>query len=301
MSPPATGAAKRLKDNTDPPTLVVQQDRSNERRWWTILTLVLVVVFCGIVFVRLLTVGNPSSSAIVLVLALTLGALVLTPRMFDISELNFGKSGVSAKIRQVEERIETVRSELLQKIAAEYDRVLHEQRLAAYRDLWTALEPLALYFPAKQVSYQSLLELGGALRHWYFASGMFLTSSGRDRYFFLQDILQTLCHEHDQQKLSELLPDSAQGPMTLAASDEQDKLIFDLLLEPAPPSWEEWKTKLYVYFTPKMIAKPEFLPNLRGNKKMHFRLVRCASSALRTQMADDLLTRRPSILQDLAH
>jgi hypothetical protein len=80
-----------------------------------------------------------------------------------------------------------VRSDL----AAEYDIALRSERLAAYRELWKMLEPLAKYFRAEPLTYRRLEQLGAALRSWYFSTGgLFLTARSRDRYFHLLDGLR---------------------------------------------------------------------------------------------------------------
>ena len=55
-----------------------------------------------------------------------------------------------------------------QDLEAEYDLALRNERLAAYRELWRELEPLAKYFRAEDVTYRRLRELGVELRSWYF-------------------------------------------------------------------------------------------------------------------------------------
>jgi len=80
-----------------------------------------------------------------------------------------------------------VRSDL----EAEYDIALRSERLAAYRELWTTLEPLAKYFQAEPLTYRRVEQLGVALRAWYFhTGGLFLTERSRDRYFDLLDGLR---------------------------------------------------------------------------------------------------------------
>src|SRR6266576_3370637 len=97
---------------------------------------------------------------------------------------------------QSAEQIKAVKDEL-RHLALDYDRLLHEQRTDAYQRLWTALEPLALYFRERPATYESLLQLGKAMRHWYFQYGVYLTEQGWDRYFFLQDILQTIVRRNE--------------------------------------------------------------------------------------------------------
>jgi hypothetical protein len=75
-----------------------------------------------------------------------------------------------------------------QDLEADYDLALRDERLAAYRELWRRLEPLAKYFRAEEVTYRRLRELGTELRSWYFhTGGIYLTAQSRDAYFHLQD------------------------------------------------------------------------------------------------------------------
>ena len=41
-------------------------------------------------------------------------------------------------------------------LEADYDLALRNERLAAYRELWRWLEPLAKYFRAEEVTYRRL-------------------------------------------------------------------------------------------------------------------------------------------------
>jgi hypothetical protein len=80
-----------------------------------------------------------------------------------------------------------VRSDL----EAEYDIALRGERLAAYRELWKMLQPLAKYFRAEPLTYRRLEQLGIALRGWYFdTGGLFLTDRSRDQYFRLLEGLR---------------------------------------------------------------------------------------------------------------
>jgi hypothetical protein len=75
-----------------------------------------------------------------------------------------------------------------QDLEADYDLALRNERLAAYRELWRRLEPLAKYFRAQEVTRRRLRELGTELRSWYFQTGgIYLTERSRDAYFALMD------------------------------------------------------------------------------------------------------------------
>jgi hypothetical protein len=76
-------------------------------------------------------------------------------------------------------------------LEADYDRDLRGARIAAYRELWKLLEPLARYAPPGAVTTATARALASALRHWYFHDGgLFLSGASRDAYFALQQALE---------------------------------------------------------------------------------------------------------------
>jgi hypothetical protein len=77
-----------------------------------------------------------------------------------------------------------------QDLEAEYDLAFRNERLAAYRELWRRLEPLAKYFRAEPVTYRRVEQLGADLRGWYFGTGgIDLTERSRGAYFALMEEL----------------------------------------------------------------------------------------------------------------
>jgi hypothetical protein len=87
-------------------------------------------------------------------------------------------------------------SKVRKDLEAAYDKDLRTARLAAYKDLWGLLEPLAKYEPLGPVSGAVLKELSQKLRHWYFTQGgIYLTDDTRDAYFGLQDALTSVVAE----------------------------------------------------------------------------------------------------------
>ena len=78
-------------------------------------------------------------------------------------------------------------------LESEYDISLRTDRLAAYRELWRSLQPLAKYARPAPVTYRVIGTLIGELRSWYFQSGGILLSyRTRDAYFTLMDELREL-------------------------------------------------------------------------------------------------------------
>ena len=92
-----------------------------------------------------------------------------------------------------------------------YDISLRQDRLAAYRELWLSLQPLAKYAPPQPVTYRVAERLLRELRGWYFGrGGIFLSYGARDAYFELMDALREL-----------LLAPSADSGGTLGFADFQ--------------------------------------------------------------------------------
>jgi hypothetical protein len=76
-------------------------------------------------------------------------------------------------------------------LESEYDIRLRTDRLAAYRELWRSLQPLAKYARPTPVTNSVLRHLIGDLRAWYFQDGgIFLSNHARDAYFALMDELR---------------------------------------------------------------------------------------------------------------
>jgi hypothetical protein len=75
-------------------------------------------------------------------------------------------------------------------LEAQYDIDLRKRRIEAYGELWRTLEPLAYHFGSRP-TYESVDNLGRALRHWYFhTGGLVLSADTRPAYFNLQQALE---------------------------------------------------------------------------------------------------------------
>ena len=86
-------------------------------------------------------------------------------------------------------------------LAARYDADLRRDRISVYKQLWSKLEPLAKYAPAKALTHDDAHGLASALRSWYFEEGgLFLSEPARNAYFGLQEALKTVT-EHSKQPL----------------------------------------------------------------------------------------------------
>lgn len=76
----------------------------------------------------------------------------------------------------------------------QYDSELRQLRLAAYKELWSLMEPLATYAREPASPDRASLEaLSKALRSWYFKTGgLYLSNEARTAYFQFQRTLWTI-------------------------------------------------------------------------------------------------------------
>lgn len=139
----------------------------------------------------------PTISAVGALLAALLTAMfglataVVTHFLTRRAEREKSAAALSAKEREVR-----------QQLASHYDADLRARRFKAYAALWRPLEPLALYSPTRDVTYQDLDDLASHLRRWYFArGGLLLSEEARDRYFDLQDALTRALRAADEAQL----------------------------------------------------------------------------------------------------
>lgn len=112
-------------------------------------------------------------------------------------------------------------------LQAQYDKTLHESRMASYKILWAHLEVLAKYARLKPVTHDSLTELASHLRDWYFKhGGLFLTDNSRESYFALQDAI--VAEFKNQHSVSEELSETAFETIRRKGSDLRTSLCTDL-------------------------------------------------------------------------
>jgi hypothetical protein len=98
----------------------------------------------------------------------------------------------------------------------EYDKKLHDERLAAYKGLWKLFEPLAKYSPPSTITYKTVRDLSANMRQWYYETGgIFLSTDARVRYFAVQDAIKEILDKRN----------SAQDADPLKR--EQIKMVFD--------------------------------------------------------------------------
>src|SRR5215472_8690035 len=123
-------------------------------------------------------------------------------------------------------------------LAARYDADLRRDRITVYKQLWSKLEPLAKYAPAKPLTCDDAHGLATALRSWYFEEGgLFLSEPTRNAYFGLHEALKTV-DEHSKQRL----PDPMLALLMERGSELRTQLTRDvgtraqpMLSEKMPP------------------------------------------------------------------
>lgn len=83
-------------------------------------------------------------------------------------------------------------------LSIEYDKELRASRLAAYKELWRLLKPLARYSPETPLTHQVIKETSESMRDWYFESGgIFLSRESRAPYFALKKKMQEIIDNPD--------------------------------------------------------------------------------------------------------
>src|SRR6185295_3376603 len=86
-------------------------------------------------------------------------------------------------------------------LAIVYDKELRENRLAAYKELWKQLKPLARYTPETPLTHQVVKETSESMRDWYFdLGGIFLSRESRGPYFALKQRMQEIIDDPELQK-----------------------------------------------------------------------------------------------------
>jgi hypothetical protein len=98
----------------------------------------------------------------------------------------------------------STRAKIRLDLAAEYDKALQENRLAAYLKLWARLEPLARYGRDKPITHKVLEDISTQTRTWYFqAGGIYLTQASRKTYFDWKALLQPLLDDKELEAQSD--------------------------------------------------------------------------------------------------
>jgi hypothetical protein len=83
------------------------------------------------------------------------------------------------------------------KVSKDFDieiaRAVRSDRIEVYPKLWALTERLAFYAKERDLTYSDALDLGSALRRWYYQEGgIFLSENSRDAYFELHEALKAV-------------------------------------------------------------------------------------------------------------
>ena len=157
-------------------------------------------------------------------------------------------------------------------LLVEYDKDLRARRIDAYRELWRQLQPLAEYARPVHVTPAQLVEISINLRRWYFEiGGLFLSESSRDAYFALQKGIRETFKNYTKRELAVVQEWLEQSPNNLFFNPPEQVVSSP----PAPIA--NWHQEL---------------------ADTDHETLRKLGSALRTQMANDVKTRRPSQVRD---
>ena len=124
----------------------------------------------------------------------------------------------------------STRAKIRLDLAAEYDKALQENRLAAYLKLWAMLEPLARYGRDTPITHKTLSTISTQTRIWYFqAGGIYLTQASRKPYFAWKDLLQPLLDNEKFAKQADvLIPDEMLTKVIDAGSALRTSLSDDI-------------------------------------------------------------------------
>lgn len=111
-------------------------------------------------------------------------------------------------------------------LSIEYDKELHKNRLAAYKELWPKLKPLARYSVEEPITYQLVKNTSEKMRDWYFdVGGIFLSRASRKPYFALKGVMQRIIDDTDLQKS----PDHPLSPKRLESLREHGSALRESL------------------------------------------------------------------------
>jgi hypothetical protein len=157
-------------------------------------------------------------------------------------------------------------------LLVEYDKDLRARRIDAYRELWRQLQPLAEYARPVHVTPAQLVEISINLRRWYFeVGGLFLSESSRDAYFALQTGIRETFKNYTERELAVVQEWLEEAPNNLFFNPPEQ------IVSSPPAPIANWHREL---------------------AETDHETLRRLGSALRTQMANDVKTRRPSQVND---
>jgi len=187
------------------------------------------------------------------------------------------------------------------------DQSVHEARLKAYPKLVQATAKLAIYFPddllGGSINYKDCEAMGRALSTWYFQhGGLLLTKESRDAYFLLAMALtkaskaDPLCVPRFPND-AEVLNKEKIGEYRKCLSNHYDGLRVDNTLKSDDVvNWNFGDNK-YNHSNPnENSCNPQACPTQANSLRFKdYLFLQQISSTLRTQLTNDLGSRRPPV------
>jgi hypothetical protein len=86
-------------------------------------------------------------------------------------------------------------------LTIEYDKELRKNRMAAYKELWPLMKPLARYSVEQPITYEIVKDTSERMRDWYFdVGGIFLSRESRQPYFKMKESMQQIVDDSELQK-----------------------------------------------------------------------------------------------------
>ncbi len=169
-----------------------------------------------------------------------------------------------------------IRAKVRHELIGEYQKELRTTRFEAYRELWQATKPLAVYSPRSSIDISVLQDMSKDFRDWYFTNGLFLSGDCRCDYFTLQDTIVLITRKAQESEIPERYSVPIE-PITQRELDTHDEKCRDVLDLSDSATPDDIRGKLE-----KCIGK---------DPKLDFRLLRHMAHRLRTSLSEDLMSR----------
>lgn len=128
------------------------------------------------------------------------------------------------------------RSKIRLDMRVEYDKNLHDKRLALYKQLWPKTKPLARFTPDFVLTYDTIKPVAEQTRDWYFdEGGIYLSKRSRKPYFHLKSLIQEVMDDKNLAKEPTKALDTPRADAILAAAhDLRTSLADDIRTRRAP-------------------------------------------------------------------
>ena len=126
----------------------------------------------------------------------------------------------------------TTRSKIRLDLTYELDKELREKRLAAYKELWGKLKPLARYSREPEgITYEIIKDTSEQMRDWYFDkdNGIYLSRVSRKPYFKLKEKMQRIIDSGELKRTPKaVLSDEMLKPLLKEGSRLRASLTDDI-------------------------------------------------------------------------